>query len=204
MSDRKLHWEKIYSEKTAREVSWYQKKPALSLQLIHDTGLAHDAPIIDVGGGSSELVDYLCAEGYNNLSVLDISANALAYAQHRLGDNANLINWYDVDITRFIPPRTFSLWHDRAVFHFLTEKSDRISYIKVLKRALASNGHLIIAAFALGGPTKCSGLDIVQYDSEKLLDELGEEFRLVENKIESHFTPANVEQKFAYFYFIRA
>ena len=203
MSDRKEHWENVYKDKSPLEVGWYVSEPVLSLQLIRNTQAAVDAPIIDVGGGASVLVDHLCDDGYTNVSVLDISANALACAKDRLGDKANNVEWYDDDVTCFNPPHQFSVWHDRAVFHFLREESDRRSYMEVLKRALEPNGHVIIAAFAIGGPTQCSGLDIVQYDAEKLQAELGDAFELVEEKNEIHVTPSKVEQKFAYFRFIR-
>jgi 2-polyprenyl-3-methyl-5-hydroxy-6-metoxy-1,4-benzoquinol methylase len=199
MIDRKSHWEKIYNNKISMQMSWYQEKPTLSLQLIRKIQLAHDAPIIDVGGGSSLLVDCLCKEGYTNISVLDVSAKALATARDRLGDDANKVEWQQKDVTQFVPPHQFSLWHDRAVFHFLTDKSDRENYLKVLNRALEPNGHIIIATFAIGGPEKCSGLDIVQYDAEKLMSELGTGFELVETKTETHITPTNQEQRFAYF-----
>jgi len=199
MIDRKSHWEKIYNNKISMQMSWYQKEPTLSLQLIRKIQLAHDAPIIDVGGGSSLLVDCLCKEGYTNVSVLDVSAKALATARDRLGDDANKVEWQQKDITQFVPPHQFSLWHDRAVFHFLTDKSDREDYLKVLNRALEPNGHIIIATFAIGGPTKCSGLDIVQYDAGKLIAELGTGFELVETRTETHITPTNQEQRFAYF-----
>ena len=201
MSDRKDHWENIYKDKSPLEVSWFQHEPVLSLQLIHNTQIAHDAPIIDVGGGASVLVDHLCDEGYSNVSVLDISANALASTKHRLGGKAGNVEWFDEDVTCFNPPHQFSVWHDRAVFHFLTDESDRHSYIEVLKRALVPNGHFIIAAFAIGGPEKCSGLDIVQYDAEKLKAELGEDFELVEEAKEKHVTPSKTEQQFSYFRF---
>ena len=149
------------------------------------------------------LVDYLCSEGFTNLAVLDISDNALVSAKKRLGDLAKSIEWFEADITQFMAPHQFSLWHDRAVFHFLTDQSDRKGYIKALKHALRSGGHIIIAAFAIGGPEKCSGLDIVQYDSEKLIAELGEGFELVEERNEVHITPVNKEQEFTYFRFIR-
>ncbi|MCK5001381.1 MAG: class I SAM-dependent methyltransferase [Gammaproteobacteria bacterium] len=203
MSDRKSHWDNIYKDKPALEVSWYQSEPVLSLQLIHNTQLASDAAIIDVGGGASVLVDHLCNEGYSNVAVLDISTNALACAKDRLGDKAGSVEWFDEDITRFNPPHQFLLWHDRAVFHFLTEEADRRSYVEVLKQALAPNGHLIIAAFVIGGPTQCSGLDIVQYDAEKLQAELGDAFELIEEISELHITPTNKEQKFDYFRFVR-
>lgn len=203
MSDRKDHWENIYKDKSPQEVSWYVTEPVLSMQMIHNSLLALDAPIIDVGGGASVLVDHLCLEGYSCVSVLDISANALAWARSRLGDSAGSVEWYEDDVTCFKPPHQYSLWHDRAVFHFLTDEADRRSYVEVLRRALESRGQVIIAAFAIGGPTQCSGLDIVQYDAEKLQAELGEAFELVEESSELHVTPANKEQEFSYFRFVK-
>ena len=185
------------------EVSWYQKEPTLSLQLIRNTRIANDAPIIDVGGGASLLVDGLCERGFTRLAVLDISPQALAYARERLGDKAQRVEWYEADITTFVPPHRFILWHDRAVFHFLTDQSDRTRYVEVLKRTLEPGGHLLLAAFALDGPTRCSGLEIVQYDAAKLGRELGGEFRLVEERGETHVTPTGKQQKFAYFRFVR-
>jgi SAM-dependent methyltransferase len=203
MFDRKSHWQNVYQDKSALDVSWYQKKPVLSLELILGAQVANDESIIDVGGGASVLVDYLCKEGFTNLAVLDISKNALDSAKKRLGDLAKSIEWFEADITQFSAPHQFSLWHDRAVFHFLTDQSDRKSYVRVLKHALKAGSHLIIAAFAIGGPEKCSGLEIVQYNAEKLIAELGEGFELLEERNEVHVTPANKEQKFTYFYFIR-
>ena len=203
MFDRKTHWDNVYQDKSSLDVSWYQKEPLLSLALIRSTQLAKDEPIIDVGGGASVLVDYLCREDFTNLAVLDISAKALSCAKKRLGDLAQNIEWYESDITQFDAPHPFSLWHDRAVFHFLTDEADRKAYVKTLKQALRPGGALIIAAFAIGGPEKCSGLDIVQYDSGKLKAELGDEFTLIETRDEVHITPANAEQKFLYFRFIR-
>lgn len=203
MFDRKTHWQNVYKEKAALDVSWYQKEPTLSLELIHRTGVLNDEAIIDVGGGASALVDYLSKEGFTNLSVLDISENALNNAKKRLGDSAERIEWFEADITEFKSPHQFSLWHDRAVFHFLTDKSDRKKYVKVLNQTLRPDGHLIIAAFAIGGLKKCSGLDIVQYDSMKLLAELGEDFELLEERVEVHITPANKKQEFVYFRFIK-
>ena len=203
MLDRKAHWQKVYQSKSPLEVSWYQQEPKLSLELIHRTQIARDEAIIDVGGGTSVLVDYLQKEGFTNLAVLDISATALDSAKKRLGDSAKNINWFESDITQFDPPHQFSLWHDRAVFHFLTEASDRQNYVNALKQGLRQGGHLIIAAFTIGGATKCSGLEIVQYDSHKLSIELGEDFELIESINEIHITPANQEQKFGYFYFTK-
>jgi trans-aconitate methyltransferase len=203
MTDRKTHWEKIYSNRSPQQVSWYQEEPTLSLQLIRNIQPALDAPIIDVGGGASTLVDKLCGGGYTNIGVLDVSANALAHTKDRLADKACDVEWYEQDVTRFRPPHRFSLWHDRAVFHFLTTRSDREKYVSVLKQALMPGGHLIIMAFAIDGPTKCSGLDIVQYDANKLLAELGPGFELINTGHEVHVTPAGGEQKFAYFHIKR-
>lgn len=201
--NRKSHWEKIYADKSPTEVSWYQKEPELSLRLIHNSGIARDEPVIDVGGGASLLVNRLSEEGFRHLAVLDISERALAGAREQLGDRASAVEWFDADVTRFVSPHPFMLWHDRAVFHFLTELADRHKYVDVLKRTLVKGGHLIMAAFAIGGPTKCSGLDIVQYDADKLCKELGDEFRLVEECSETHITPGDSKQRFAYFHFIR-
>ena len=202
MSDRKAHWEKVYNNNSPLEVSWYQKDPILSLQLIRDSGIALDAAMIDVGGGASVLADYLCEEGYTNIEVLDIASTALAHTKKRLKEKGCEIGWHNVDVVNFIPPHKYSLWYDRAVFHFLTEKKDREKYVSVLKQALKSGGHLIIMAFTIGGPLKCSGLEIVQYDAEKLKAELGESFELVEEGHETHITPAGNKQKFAYFHFV--
>ena len=203
MSDRKTHWENVYGNKSPLEVSWYQQESSLSLRLICNTLMDQDAPIIDVGGGASKLVDQLCDRGYVNVSVLDVSAKALAHAKSRLADKALNVEWYETDVTEFSPAQQFTLWHDRAVFHFLTAKKDRQKYVEVLKRTLVSGGHLIIMAFAIDGPKKCSGLDIVQYDAEKLQAELGDSFELIETGHETHTTPAGKEQKFAYFRFIK-
>lgn len=202
MFDRKTHWEKVYNKNSPLEVSWYQKEPLLSLRLIHNSGIALDAPIIDVGGGASLLVDYLCEEGYTNIHVLDIATMALAHAKERLAEKACRVEWHNTDVVNFAPTHEYSLWHDRAVFHFLTEKADRENYVSVLKRSLKPGGHLIIMAFAIGGPLKCSGLEIVQYDAEKLMAELGEGFELVEEGHETHQTPTGNKQNFAYFQFL--
>ena len=199
MFDRKSHWQKLYRSKSALEVSWYQKRPSLSLALIQNTKIGKSEAVIDVGGGASSLVDHLHQQGYEQLSVLDISGNALASAMDRLGRAADDIEWFETDITEFEAPHQFSVWHDRAVFHFLTEQADRHKYLEVLIRSLKQGGHLIIAAFAIGGPEQCSGLDIVQYNTSKLLAELGEDFELVEELDECHTTPAGKEQKFTYF-----
>ncbi len=199
--DRKKHWRDVYQDKSSSELSWYQKEPKLSLELIRSTNAASNDAIIDVGAGTSVLVDYLKKEHYTNLTVLDISENAIAIAKKRLGKSAKSINWIVSDITKFDVFQKFSLWHDRALFHFLTDTSDREIYVKALKNAIRPEGYLIIATFAIGGPEKCSGLEIVQYDSEKMIAELGDNFKLVEERKEVHITPYNKEQKFIYFLF---
>ncbi|KAA0875163.1 class I SAM-dependent methyltransferase [Nitrincola tapanii] len=201
--DRRAHWENVYELKDAREVSWYQAEPVTSLELIARCGLDFSDPVIDVGAGASILVDHLLTQGYTSLSVLDISAAALAASRTRLGASAEAVNWIVSDVTAFSPEARFLLWHDRAVFHFLTEAIDRQRYVEVLKTALSVGGHLIIASFAVGGPEKCSGLPVVQYDAEKLKAELGEGFKLVEERSEEHLTPAQKVQKFTYFLFER-
>ena len=203
MFDRKKHWGDVYQDKTPSELSWYQKEPKLSLELIRSTNAASNDAIIDIGAGTSVLVDYLKKEHYTNLTVLDISENAIAIAKKRLGESAKSINWIVSDITKFDVFQKFSLWHDRALFHFLTDPSDRGIYVKALINAIRPEGHLIIATFAIGGPKKCSGLEIVQYDSEKMKDEMGEDFELIEERKEVHITPDNKEQKFIFFHFIK-
>lgn len=201
MIDMKQHWEQIYQDKSPLEVSWYQKDPTMSLNLIRHSGTRRDDYIIDVGGGASLLVDRLRDAGYSRLAVLDISARALELAQLRLGKTANRIEWHVADITRFQPGHRYALWHDRAVFHFLTSARDRRNYVDTLKRSLLPAGQIILAAFAIGGPEKCSGLEIVQYDYDKLSRELGDGFRLLEEASETHQTPSGKLQQFSYFRF---
>ncbi|MFW2374153.1 MAG: class I SAM-dependent methyltransferase [Gammaproteobacteria bacterium] len=198
---RKKHWEQVYSNKTPLEVSWFQNEPSLSLQLINESGIDKTAAIIDIGGGASRLVDHLLEQAYHNLAVLDLSSSAIQHAQTRLGELQSQVEWFVEDITEFTPSRKFDLWHDRAVFHFLTEASDREQYKQCLQQGLMSGGHLIIATFALGGPEKCSGLDIVQYDANKISAELGDSYQLLDVHYELHITPAEKQQKFNYFHF---
>jgi SAM-dependent methyltransferase len=204
MVDRKTHWDKVYDHRSPLKVSWYQETPRLSLQLIRNTGIALDAPIIDIGGGASTLVDTLCDDGYTDISVLDITSKALNHSKKRLADRACTVEWFNEDVLDFESSKRFSVWHDRAVFHFLTDSADREKYVASVRRALAQNGQLIIMAFAIGGPLKCSGLEIVQYDADKLMGELGEGFKLLESGLDTHITPAGGEQEFAYFRFLRS
>lgn len=202
--DRKQHWEQVYRQRQHDEVSWYQPEPVLSLQLIEACHLAPGAAIIDIGGGASTLVDRLLTRSHRNLSVLDISGQALQIARQRLGANASGIHWLECDIRYFQAPQRYQLWHDRAVFHFLTDAADRRGYLDALENSLHDEGYLIIASFTKSGPRKCSGLDIVQYDAESLSREVGEGFRLLRAEAEIHRTPGGAEQAFQYCLFQRA
>lgn len=199
--DRKAHWEKVYRERRPEETSWHQDVPGASLELVANSGVRRSEPVIDVGGGASRLVDHLLALGFTDLSVLDLSARALEQARARLGEAASGVHWIEADITDFSPAREYRLWHDRAVFHFLTDPADRRRYVSTLLQALAPAGQLIVAAFAPDGPTRCSGLDIVRYDAGGLAAELGPGFRLEEERRETHLTPQGREQRFGFFRF---
>ena len=201
MTDSKQHWEDLYRNKAIDEVSWHQDNPQISLELIRSVSPDLNTPIIDIGGGASMLVDRLQQLGYQSLGVLDISAIALQHAMSRLGANADKIQWYEADITRFKSPVTYDVWHDRAVFHFLTGQDQQKAYIQTLENTVRGGGHIIIATFAIGGPTRCSGLDIVQYDKDKLSTLLGEHFGFIEQQSELHITPAGKQQAFQYFHF---
>lgn len=202
-ADRKTHWEQVYATRQPHEVGWYQAYPDVSLRLIAATGVERQAPIIDVGGGASNLVDELLAEGYRDLTVLDISAAAIAAVKSRLGGKAESVTWVEGDVTRFSPPRQYAIWHDRAVFHFLTEAVDRRRYLEAVTAALPPGGHLVMATFAPDGPSQCSGLDVVRYSPESLVSELGNGFELVESFAATHLTPSLGEQSFTFCRFRR-
>ncbi|GJQ50004.1 hypothetical protein KsCSTR_05150 [Candidatus Kuenenia stuttgartiensis] len=203
MTKRKDHWERVYSDKSPFEVSWYQNEPSVSLRLIENCQLEKNEPVIDVGGGASVLVDRLLEKGYTRLAALDISSKALDFARNRLGNKAQYVEWFETDITEFSSRRQFSLWHDRAVFHFLTDPGDREKYVEILGKTLRPGGYCIIAAFAVGGPMKCSGLNVVQYNAEKISDAFGGQFELIGETGETHITPAKKEQLFSYFSLLR-
>ena len=190
--------------KQANEVSWYQEVPQLSLSMIKNAGLDQDAPLIDIGGGASLLVDHLLEAGYRDITVRDISSAALEQVRQRLGSQAGHVNWVEADITRFTPDRSFALWHDRAAFHFLVEAHDRKRYVEVLHQGLLPGGQAIIAPFAPDGPKKCSGLDIVQYDADGLQSILGSDMHLIEQGAEEHLTPAGSIQNFGFYRFERS
>jgi trans-aconitate methyltransferase len=199
--DRKSHWESVYSSKSAQETSWYQLEPRISLDWIEKTGVDKGQAIIDVGGGASVLVDFLLNQGYSDLTVMDISAAALKQARQRLDQKASAVDWIEADVTEFVPRKSFDVWHDRAVFHFLTEKKDRTRYLHALNEALKPGGWVIMAAFAPDGPEKCSGLQIVRYDAAKLGKELGGKYRLERQEKEMHVTPAGHHQSFGFYCF---
>jgi ubiquinone/menaquinone biosynthesis C-methylase UbiE len=201
--EMRRHWDEVYSTKRAQETSWYQDEPRLSLEMIEKTNVGRMASIIDVGGGASTLVDHLLDRSYTDLTVLDISAAALQQSRQRLGERADRINWVECDITAYSPGKTFEVWHDRAMFHFLTSAEDRRHYLQVLRAALNPGGHAIICEFAPDGPSKCSGLDIVQYDALKMSRELGQDFVLQEQEKEKHRTPLGKEQRFGCYRFRR-
>ncbi len=199
MNDSQAHWEQVYRDRQADEVSWYQAHPAISLRLIEASAVSPDSPVLDVGGGASCLVDCLHARGFGDLTVLDISQGALAHARGRLGEAAEGIDWIVTDITRFTPTRRFGLWHDRAVFHFLVDDEARAGYLAALRAGLAPGGALVLGTFATGGPRRCSGLPVRQYDAPTLCAELGDEFELLDATRAVHRTPGDVEQLFAWF-----
>lgn len=201
--DSKSHWNKVHTKRSPAEVSWYQPRPAVSLELIESCGLACDAGIIDVGAGASTLVDELLKLGHSRLAVLDISPAGIEHCQSRLGAEAEKVEWYVADVTDFDAPHEFEMWHDRAVFHFLTDARDRVGYRRSLLNAVKSGGHAIVATFSLEGPPRCSGLDVVRYGPETLSAELGPELELIESRDEAHETPTGATQAFTYCLFGR-
>lgn len=193
------HWEKVYQTKPHDTVSWYRPHLERSLDFIRHAAPDKSAAIIDVGGGESTLVDDLLAEGYSDVTVLDISSVAVEVAKKRLGTNANKPSWLVADITQAaLPEQRYDVWHDRAVFHFLTEPQQRAAYVRQVVRALKPGGHVIIATFGPEGPLQCSGLDVVRYDADALHDEFGNGFQLIKSDIELHKTPAEKNQQFLY------
>ena len=201
MENKKTHWETVYETKPADSVSWFQPHAEKSLEIIQATGQNKHAALIDVGGGASTLVDDLLNLGYDNLSVLDLSAAALKVAQDRLGAQAATVNWLVGDITTVsLPANAYDIWHDRAVFHFLTEEADRRAYVAQVMRSVRPNGHIIIATFAEDGPEKCSGLPVMRYSPEALHQEFDRGFQLVSQDKETHHTPFGTDQQFIYCY----
>lgn len=195
---RKNHWDRVYAAKGPTELSWYQPVPSRSLALIRATGTPLISPILDVGGGTSTLVDHLLDAGYEDVSVLDIAGSALDQARARLGAATGQVNWVEAEITKFEPLRAYAVWHDRAVFHFLTERAERERYLEVLRRALQPRGHFVLATFGPEGPTRCSGLKVQRYSVEQVGALLGRDFQLRTHVLDEHRTPMGTAQQFLY------
>ncbi len=199
--DKKAHWENVYTTKGHDEVSWFREHLETSLQMIEGTGVGKDAAIIDIGGGNSTLVDDLLERGFIDVAVLDISGKAISDSQERLEHKAAEVNWHVADITHAnLPADRYDLWHDRAVFHFLTDEADRRKYIDLVMCSLKVGGHIIVASFGLEGPQKCSGLDVVRYSPDTMHDEFGNSFELIKSIGETHQTPFGTMQDFVYCY----
>ncbi len=196
--DRQTHWDGIYATKGEREVSWFQETPAVSLDLLQLVGATSASAVIDIGGGASRLVDSLVAQGYNDLTVLDLSPVALAAAQARIGPKADRIAWIAADATTWEPVRTYDVWHDRAALHFLTDEADQMAYVSRLRRALRDGGYAIIGTFAPDGPEKCSGLPVVRYSAQSLGSVLGPGFALLDDRSQQHTTPWGTVQRFQF------
>ena len=203
MIDKPSYWNKVYETKGEADVSWFQKNPEPSLEFIRIYAPDRSATIIDIGGGASRLVDHLWADGFRNLTVLDVSSEAITIARHRIGKHGDSIKWIVSDATTWHPDDIYDLWHDRAVFHFLTESDDQSAYIRNLKRALKIGGYLVIGTFALDGPEKCSGLPVMRHSSLTLQNLLGSEFELIDSRTHDHQTPFQSTQNFQYCVFKR-
>lgn len=192
------HWEALYRQRRVDEVSWFEQRPARSLACIEATGSARDAAVVDVGGGASTLVDHLLEAGFEDVTVLDVSAAALEHARRRLGDRAGGVSWVVSDVLAWRPDRAFDLWHDRAVLHFLVDPADRRRYVETMRRVLARGGHAVIATFGPQAPEQCSGLPVVRYEAETLAALFGEDFRLEAHTLGDHRTPGGATQQFLY------
>ena len=197
--DRQSHWQSVYQTRKPTDVGWHQAHLRASLELILQLALPKTAHILDAGAGDSTLVDDLLANGYSHISLLDISSVALERVKARLGPNTENITWIESDITQVVlPPHAYDLWHDRALFHFLTDDQARFRYVESARLALKPGGYMIVATFAQDGPIRCSGLDTQRYSPEALCLEFGEDFKLIRSLPETHHTPSGSEQKFSY------
>jgi len=203
MSARQAHWNEVYSAKAADTVSWFQPRAVMSMLLIAESGAFDDSAIIDIGGGLSVLVDQLLEADFSDVTVLDISERALADGKERLGPRAEEVHWIVSDVLDWTPAREYDVWHDRAVFHFLTDEHDRAVYRSTLLKALHPDGMVIIGTFAEDGPERCSGLPVKRWSAAALAFELGPEFRLIESSRENHRTPAGAVQPFTWARFAR-
>lgn len=195
-SNLKEHWETVYKTKRPEEVSWTQENPKTSLDSIRETKISKSAKIIDIGGGDSKLVDYLLDEGYENISVLDISSKAIERAKLRLGKRSEKVNWIVSDILEFEPETHYDVWHDRAAFHFLTIEKQIQTYINTIEKWVSNS--VIIGTFSENGPTKCSGLDIKQYSELEMIDLFSAHFKKIKCTKEDHITPFETIQNFIF------
>ena len=199
--DTQAHWESIHRTKAPNQVSWFRAHLQTSLDLIERAAADRSASIIDVGAGASTLVDDLMQEGYRNITVLDISRAAIEVTKSRLGEASRSVLWLCADVTQGnLLAYSYDVWHDRAVFHFLTKPEERLAYVRNVALAVKPGGHVIVSTFGPEGPEKCSGLDVVRYDAESLHQEFGPRFRLVESSKELHHTPFGTTQQFLYCY----
>lgn len=201
--DKKAHWEAVYTNKQVHEVSWYQPVPETSLRLLEEAQLPKDARIIDVGGGDSFFADHLLALGYTDITVVDISEKALERAKNRLGERAQNVKWIVADASRLELPESMDFWHDRAVFHFLTDPEDIRNYIRVLNTYVKEGGILNLGTFSEDGPEKCSGISIKQYSEKTLTEVVGEEFEPIRCFRVDHPTPFDTVQNFVFCSFRR-
>ena len=201
--ERQAHWQNVYQTKDEQTVSWFQQRPDISLDLIHATGVDTGAPIIDIGGGASRLVDALISEGFNAVSVLDLSEKALETSKARLGAEGAQVQWIVADITRWQPSQAYDVWHDRAALHFLTDPKDRAAYVERVLKTVRFGGHVIVGTFAPDGPERCSGLPVVRHDAASLGELLGSSFALADTRRHDHQTPSGAIQKFQFSRFQR-
>jgi ubiquinone/menaquinone biosynthesis C-methylase UbiE len=197
--NRSAHWEQVYRTRRTDEVSWFQSQPARSLRFIQQVNPPPGGPVIDLGGGASSLVDALLDAGYHDVTMLDISSTALAHARARLGERSARVRWIEGDVLDAdLPAAGFAVWHDRAVFHFLTTADDQARYVARVRHALRPGGHVVIATFAEDGPTRCSGLEVSRYSAPELLEVFGDAFTLITSEREEHRTPSGAIQRFTW------
>lgn len=197
-TERKTHWENIYRKRKSEELSWYQELPETSLNIINSLQVPPSKPVIDIGGGDSHLVDSLLSSGFTDISILDISLNALERSKSRLAERAQNVTWICEDVAAFQPKSKYVLWHDRAVFHFLTTDTEVQHYVNAVSAGVEAGGYFVLGTFSEQGPEKCSGLDIRQYSREKILNLYGAGFSLVESFTTDHNTPSGAKQNFLF------